>query len=102
MKTVSARASFDLSCPRDELVLTTLTTSGPRQLTSQIGVTGCGNKAVYVYFASSNTWVADSDITPAMTSREQAYEAKNARADQAAEDEWRFEQQQSYQRGTSE
>ncbi|TFH32011.1 MAG: hypothetical protein E4H00_02305 [Myxococcales bacterium] len=102
MKTVSARASFDLSCPQDELVLTTLTTSGPRQLASQIGVTGCGTKAVYVYFASSDSWVSDSDITPAMTSREQAYKAQKAREDQAAEDERRFEEQQNYQRGASE
>ena len=101
MKTVTSRASFDLSCPQDELELTVLATSGARKLASQIGVTGCGNKVVYVYFASTDSWIADSAITPAMTQREKAYKAQQAREDQAAEEERRFEQQQSYQRGVS-
>ena len=101
MKTVTSRASFDLSCPQDELELTILATSGARRLASQIGVTGCGNKVVYVYFASTDSWIADSAITPAMTQREKAYKAQQAREDQAAEEELRFEQQQSYQRGVS-
>jgi hypothetical protein len=101
MKTVTSRASFDLSCPQDELELTILATSGARSLASQIGVTGCGNKVVYVYFASTDSWIADSAITPAMTQREKAYKAQQAREDQAAEEERRFEQQQSYQRGVS-
>jgi hypothetical protein len=101
MKTVTSRASFDLSCPQDELELTILATSGARRLASQIGVTGCGNKVVYVYFASTDSWIADSAITPAMTQRERAYKAQQAREDQAAEVERRFEQQQSYQRGVS-
>ena len=101
MKTVTSRASFDLSCPQDELELTVLATSGARRLASQIGVTGCGNKVVYVYFASTDSWIADSAVTPAMTQREEAYKAQRAREDQAAEEERRFEQQQSYQRGVS-
>ncbi|MBW2720149.1 MAG: hypothetical protein JRD94_16850 [Deltaproteobacteria bacterium] len=101
MKTVTSRASFDLSCPQEELELTILATSGARRLASQIGVTGCGNKVVYVYFASTDSWIADSAITPAMTQRERAYKAQQAREDQAAEVERRFEQQQSYQRGVS-
>lgn len=101
IKTVTSRASFDLSCPQDELELTILATSGARRLASQIGVTGCGNKVVYVYFASTDSWIADSAITPAMTQREKAYKAQQAREDQAAEEELRFEQQQSYQRGVS-
>jgi len=101
MKTVTSRASFDLSCPQDELELTVLATSGARKLASQIGVTGCGNKAVYVYFASTDSWIADSAITPAMTKREEAYKAQKAREDQVAEEERRFEEQQSYQRGVS-
>ncbi|MBW2190170.1 MAG: hypothetical protein JRG93_11380 [Deltaproteobacteria bacterium] len=101
MKTVTSRASFDLSCPQAELELTILATSGARRLASQIGVTGCGNKVVYVYFASTDSWIADSAITPAMTQRERAYKAQQAREDQAAEVERRFEQQQSYQRGVS-
>jgi hypothetical protein len=101
MRTVTSRASFDLSCPQDELELTILATSGARRLASQIGVTGCGNKVVYVYFSSTDSWIADSAITPAMTQREKAYKAQQAREDQAAEEERRFEQQQSYQRGVS-
>jgi len=101
MKTVTSRASFDLSCPQDELELTVLATSGARRLATQIGVTGCGNKAVYVYFSSTDSWIADSAVTSAMTQREEAYKAQKAREDQAAEDERRFEQQQSYQRGVS-
>ena len=102
MNTITSRASFDLSCPEDELELKVLATEGARKLASQIGVTGCGKKAVYIYFASSDTWIADSAITPAMTSQEQAYQERKAREERAAEEERRFEEQQSYQRGTSE
>jgi len=68
MKTVTSRASFDLSCPQAELELTILATSGARRLASQIGVTGCGNKVVYVYFASTDSWIADSAILQGATS----------------------------------
>jgi len=102
MKTVTARASFELSCPQEELELSVLSTEGPRKLANQIGVTGCGQKVVYVYFSSTDTWTSDSAITPTMTQREQAYKEQKALEDQAAEEERRFEQQQSYQRGVSE
>lgn len=102
MKTVTSRASFELSCPQDELELTVLSTEGARKLASQIGVTGCGQKVVYVYFFSTDTWTADSAITPTMTQREDAYEEQKAREDQAAEEERRLEKQQSYQRSGSE
>jgi hypothetical protein len=102
VKTITSRASFDLSCPEDELELKVLATEGARKLASQIGVTGCGKKTVYIYFASSDTWIADSAITPAMTSQEQAYQERKAREERAAEEERRFEEQQSYQRGVSE
>ena len=101
MKTVTARASFELSCPQDQLELTVLSTEGARKLANQIGVTGCGQKVVYVYFSSTDTWIPDSAITPAMTQREEAYKEQKARQDQAAEEERRFEEQQSYQRGVS-
>ena len=101
MKTVTARASFELSCPQGQLELTVLSTEGARKLASQIGVTGCGQKVVYVYFSSTDTWTSDSAITPAMTQREEAYKEQKARQDQAAEEERRFEEQQSYQRGVS-
>ena len=101
MRTVTSRASFDLSCPAEELELTVLSTEGARKLANQIGVTGCGQKAVYVYFSSSDTWIADSAITPAMTQQEEAYKARKAQEERAAEEERRFEQEQSYQRGVS-
>ena len=101
MKTVTARASFELSCPQDQLELTVLSTEGARKLANQIGVTGCGQKVVYVYFSSTDTWTPDSAITPAMTQREEEYKEQKARQDQAAEEERRFEEQQSYQRGAS-
>ena len=101
MKTVTARASFELSCPQDQLELTVLSTEGARKLANQIGVTGCGQKVVYVYFSSTDTWTPDSAITPAMTQREEEYKEQKARQDQAAEEERRFEEQQSYQRGVS-
>jgi hypothetical protein len=101
MKTVTARASFELSCPQDQLELTVLSTEGARKLANQIGVTGCGQKVVYVYFSSTDTWTPDSAITPAMTQREEAYKEQKARQDQAAEEERRFEEQQSYQRGVT-
>ena len=101
MKTVTARASFELSCPQDQLELTVLSTEGARKLANQIGVTGCGQKVVYVYFSSTDTWTPDSAITPAMTPREEEYKEQKARQDQAAEEERRFEEQQSYQRGVS-
>ena len=101
MKTVTSRASFDFGCPADELELRVLSTEGARKVANQIGVTGCGKKAVYVYFSSSDTWIADSAITPAMTAQEKAYKAQEAREVRAAEEQRRFEQQQSYQRGVS-
>lgn len=102
MKTVTSRASFDLSCPEEELELTVLSTEGPRKLANQIGVTGCDKKAVYVYFSSTDSWVADSAITPEMTQAQEAYEAQQAREDRAAEEQRWLEQQQTYQRGVSE
>lgn len=101
VKTVTSRASFDLGCPADELELLVLSTEGARKVANQIGVTGCGKQAVYVYFSSSDTWIADSAITPAMSAQEKAYKDQEAREVRAAEEQRRLEQQQSYQRGVS-
>ncbi len=101
MKAVTARASFDLSCPQDDLELVVLSTAGALRQANQIGARGCGHKAVYVYFSSTDSWVADSDITPTMTQREEAYRARQARERQAQEAERRFEEEQVYQRGVS-
>jgi hypothetical protein len=101
MKIVTSRASFDFGCPADELELLVLSTEGARKVANQIGVTGCGKQAVYVYFSSSDTWIADSAITPGMTAQEKAYKEQEAREVRAAEEQRRLEQQQSYQRGVS-
>ena len=62
--TVTRRATFDLSCPKEELQLNVVDTEGARKLASQIAVRGCGQKAVYVYYPDSNTWVIDGVVTP--------------------------------------
>ena len=100
-KTVTSRASFELSCPEEEIRLTVLSTDGPRKLAKQIGAEGCDQKLVYVYFVSTDTWIASSAVTPAMMQQEEDYEEQKAREDQAYEEQRRLEQQQSYQRGTS-
>lgn len=100
-KTVTSRSSFDLSCPHDQIELTVLATEGPRKLATQIGAAGCDQKAVYVYFASNDTWVANGTITPAMIQHEEDYRLERAREEQAAEQERQFQHQQSYQRGSS-
>jgi hypothetical protein len=102
MKTVTTRASFEMSCPEDELELTVLATEGARNLATQIGATGCDKKAVYVYLRASDTWVANTAITPEIEAEEQAFEDRQTRQIQAEEDARRLEQQQSYQRGLSE
>lgn len=101
MKTVTSRASFDLGCPAEELELRVLSTDGARKVANQIGVTGCGKQAVYVYFSSGDTWIADSAITPAMSAQEKAFKEQEAREVRAAEEQRQLEQQQTYQRGVS-
>lgn len=101
MKTVSTLASFDLDCPKEELELTVLSTEGARKLAKQIGVNGCGQKVVYLYFASSDAWIGDFAVTPALLQYEEAYKQRNAREDRAAEQEQRFEEEQTYQRGVN-
>jgi hypothetical protein len=61
--TVTRRAAFDLSCPKDELKLNVIDTEGARKMASQIAVRGCEQKAVYVYFPDSDTWRIDGAVT---------------------------------------
>jgi hypothetical protein len=51
---VTERASFELSCPRDQITLTSLAPS-------QVGVSGCDTKRVYVF--SDAGWLLDSGST---------------------------------------
>ena len=62
--TVLHRAMFDMSCAEKDLTLTVIDTEGARHLASQIAVRGCGQKAVYVYYPDSDTWLIDGIVTP--------------------------------------
>jgi hypothetical protein len=61
--TVTRRAAFDLSCPKEELKLNVVDTEGARKMASQIAVRGCGQKAVYMYYPDSDTWIIDGAVT---------------------------------------
>lgn len=61
--TVTRRAAFDLSCPKEELRLNVIDTEGARKMASQIAVRGCEQKAVYVYYPDSDTWIIDGAVT---------------------------------------
>ncbi|MFO0759414.1 MAG: hypothetical protein U0359_23170 [Byssovorax sp.] len=55
---VKDRASFDLSCPREQIVAQEL----GNHMT--MGVSGCGKKATYVY-TSDGRWLMNSAQSPA-------------------------------------
>jgi len=61
--TVTRRAAFDLGCPKEELKLNVVDTEGARKMASQIAVRGCKQKAVYVYYPDSDTWIIDGAVT---------------------------------------
>ena len=63
--TVGHRAAFDFPCEQSELTLTVLDTEGARHMASQIGVHGCGKKAVYAYYPDSDTWLLDGVVSVA-------------------------------------
>lgn len=56
---VKNRASFELECPKDKIELTVLNVEGIPARAVQIGVSGCGHKAVYV--SSYSGWVMNSE-----------------------------------------
>ena len=102
MKTVTSRAAFEMSCPEDQVALTVLATEGARDLATQIGAEGCGKKTVYVHLRASDTWVANTAVTPEMQAQERALEERQSRQIRAAEEARKLQQQQSYQRGVAE
>ena len=53
------RASFDLECPSDQLVLTELSRNQFDHVNSY-GVQGCGKKVVYVRQKDNTNWVLNS------------------------------------------
>ena len=62
--TVARRAAFDLACPKEELKLNVIDTEGARKMATQLAVRGCEQKAVYVYYPDSDTWIIDGIVTP--------------------------------------
>ena len=63
--TVGHRAAFDFPCEQSQLTLTVLDTEGARKMASQIGVHGCGKKAVYAYYPDSDTWLLVGAVSAA-------------------------------------
>ena len=61
--TVTRRAAFDLDCPKEELKLNVVDIEGARKMATQIAVRGCDQKAVYVYYPDSDTWIIDGAVT---------------------------------------
>ena len=61
------RAAFDLSCPKEELKLNVVDVEGAREMATQIAVRGCEQKAVYVYYPDSDTWIIDGAVTALST-----------------------------------
>ena len=61
--TVRNRAMFDFACPKDNLTLRVADVQGARKLATQIGVYGCGKKAVYVYAPDTDTWVINGAVS---------------------------------------
>lgn len=62
---VATSAAFESSCPRSSLEMTLLEAEGYRpgsslKIPTKIGVTGCGQKLVYVRPANVTTWMLNS------------------------------------------
>ncbi|HAZ12202.1 MAG: hypothetical protein A2X86_03105 [Bdellovibrionales bacterium GWA2_49_15] len=56
---VLARATFDLDCPKRELKVTSLD-GGPEYPASMFGVSGCNQRATYLYDLNSGTALLNS------------------------------------------
>jgi hypothetical protein len=100
-QTVTTRAAFDFDCPPEKLKLTVLDTEGARNLSSQIGVEGCGKKGVYVYLASTDTWISDSGVTAEMARQEAEFQKERQQTNDAALQP-PVDTQTTYQRGIDE
>jgi len=100
--TVARRASVDFGCPEHQLTLTVLDTQGARGLASQIGAEGCGEKGVYIYLASTDTWISSTQVTPEMQRAEAEHEAQREAEDDAALQAPSIDADSNYQRGVPE
>lgn len=61
---ITNRAVFELGCPKEQLRVTTLNVQ-PNiggDIPSQVGVEGCGQRAVYVYQSGAG-WVMNTEST---------------------------------------
>jgi len=73
-ETVRKRAAFDFSCDPAEIRITPIDDSGGvRKLSTQVGAQGCGQKAVYIYLVSTDTWVANASLSAEMIEQEEQY-----------------------------
>jgi hypothetical protein len=53
------RAAFDLSCPEAQLSVVELVPNNVNNTAGQVGVSGCGKKAVYVHTPQTG-WISNS------------------------------------------
>jgi len=60
VRQLSERASFDLSCSKEKLSFIVLETfGGTMTFVKQMGISGCGKKAVYIHHKETG-WVLNS------------------------------------------
>lgn len=62
---ITNRAAFELGCPKEQLRLVTLNVHRDigGDLPSQVGVDGCGQRAVYVHQFGGSGWVMNTEST---------------------------------------
>ncbi len=59
---LQSRASFDLKCPRQRLVITNLTNKN-EELMRVAGIDGCGQRATYFWNFHQRAWFLDASTT---------------------------------------
>ena len=99
--TVRTRAAFDFSCDAHQIKLTELDqTRGWPKKTTQVGAEGCGQKAVYIYLVSTDTWVANSSLSAETIEQEEEYQRRLEQQQQQQQQQQRQQQQQQQQQRT--
>lgn len=58
------RASFEFSCPADQLQITPLDDNAASHGGGTTGVSGCGKKATYIWDAFGTGWIMNSKGRP--------------------------------------
>ena len=59
LSALSSRAEFDLSCSVEQMKFTPLSSANTGIVTSY-GITGCGQRRVYVLHTRTNAWLLNS------------------------------------------